>query len=478
MAAPYRPNATSLAKTLMVQGTASSVGKSLIVAGLCRYFTDLGLKVAPFKSQNMSLNSFATRDGREMGRAQVVQAGACRIEPRVEMNPILLKPESNSRSQVVVMGKVMTTLPAVEYFKLKPQLLGVVEEALTSLRRESDLVVIEGAGSPAEVNLREDIVNMRIAELADAPVLLVGDIDRGGVIAALVGTLVLLKSEQRQRVRGLIVNKFRGQRALLETALDSIREHTGKPVLGALPFMPDLGLPDEDSVALESHGGRGPVAVIKLPHIANFDDFDPLPVRYVTRPDELLGASAIIIPGTKTTMADLRWLRERRLDEAILGSELPVAGICGGFQMLGREILDPDQTESTEIRMEGLGLLPVSTTFAREKTTTQVQALTIEGNFTVTAYQIHMGQTSPDLELQPFARLDDGSTDGAVYGRAWGTYLHGLFLNREFTDSWLARIGVNQASEEKNQADPYDRLADILRQSLDLRLLHEITGLD
>ncbi|MDE3075455.1 MAG: cobyric acid synthase [Chloroflexota bacterium] len=468
-----------MSKTLMVQGTASSAGKSVITAGLCRYFCDLGLRVAPFKAQNMSLNSFVTAAGGEMGRAQVVQSWACRIPPRVEMNPILLKPESHSRSQVVVMGKVLTTVPASEYFELKASLLEVVERALATLRAEFDLVVIEGAGSPAEVNLRDrDIANMRVAELADAPVLLVGDIDRGGVIAALVGTLALLRPPERERVKALIVNKFRGQKVFLESAIESIRDHTGKPVLGAIPFIPDLGLPEEDSVGLDADGKQGPVAVIRLPHIANFDDFDPLPVRYVTRPEELAGAKAIVIPGTKTTIADLRWLRQRRLDTAIQACQLPIAGICGGFQMLGREIVDPEHVESDEDRIDGLGLLPVTTTFERAKTTTQVRGVAAEGGFPLVAYQIHMGQTVAQGALGPFARLEDGTPDGAVQGRVLGTYLHGLFHNDEFRRHWLREAGIEENGQEQPGLDgPFERLAGVLRETLDLDLLHRIVGL-
>ncbi|MHB8620800.1 MAG: cobyric acid synthase, partial [Chloroflexota bacterium] len=432
-----------LAKTLMVQGTASSAGKSVLVAGLCRYFTNLGLRVAPFKSQNMALNSFATVDGLEMGRAQAVQAQACRVQPRVEMNPIVLKPEADQRGQVVVMGKVAGSMTAAEYYRRKPELLGLVERALSALRREHDLVVIEGAGSPAEVNLKaNDIVNMRVAELADAPVLLVADIDRGGVFASLVGTLELLEPGERDRVRGLIVNKFRGDLALLRPGLDFLEARTGKDILGVLPFIHDLGLAEEDSTALDGETGSGPIAVIKLPHIANFDDFDPLPVRYVTRPEELDGARAIVLPGSKSTVADLAWLRGRGLDRAIRQSHAPVLGVCGGFQMLGRTIRDPLGVESAQAEVAGLGLLPVETTFTAEKTTVQTEGVVIEGEIPFRAYQIHMGQTRALAATQPFARLDDGSFDGAVQGRAAGTYLHGLFHTPAVAAAWLEGLGI------------------------------------
>jgi adenosylcobyric acid synthase len=440
----------------MVQGTASSVGKTVLVAGLCRYFANLGLSVAPFKSQNMALNSFATSDGLEMGRAQVVQARACRVEPRVEMNPILLKPEADHRSQVVLFGKVDGRYEAAAYYREKPRLWKVVEAALASLRKEYELVIIEGAGSPAEINLAEyDIANMRVADLADAP--------------------VLLAPEHRDRVKALLVNKFRGDRSLLEPGLDFIAERTGKPVLGVVPYIADLGLPEEDSVALDAPAGAGPIAVIKLPHISNFDDFDPLPVRYVTRPEELSGAAAIILPGTKATVSDLAWLRQRGLAAALKRSQAPVIGICGGFQMLGRRICDPLGVESPEMETAGLGLLPVETVFAPAKTTTQVRAVALEGGQPLEAYQIHMGRTALLEGARPFARLSDGTLDGAVGGRAWGTYLHGLFHNGDFRRDWLASLGLPDGDEA--QSDPYDGLADILAQSLDMALLNRIIGL-
>jgi len=458
----------------MVQGTASSAGKTVLVAGLCRYFTNLGLRVAPFKSQNMALNSFATAGGLEMGRAQVVQAHACRVEPRVEMNPILLKPEADHRSQLVVMGKVAGRFEARDYYRQKPRLLEVITAALDTLRAEHDLILIEGAGSPAEVNLADhDMVNMRVAELAQAPVLLVGDIDRGGVFAALLGTLELLPDSQRDRVRALVINKFRGDRSLLDSGLEFIAARTGKPVLGVVPFIPDVGLAEEDSVALDHAPGSGPIAVVRLPHISNFDDFDPLPVRYVTRPGELYGAAAIILPGTKATVDDLAWLRARGLAETILASDLPVVGICGGFQMLGQRILDPDGVESLQTEAAGLGLLPVETCFAGEKTTIQVTGVTVAGEHALEGYQIHMGRTNGDC--QPFARLADGSFDGAVQGRCWGTYLHGVFHNAEFRRAWLASLGL--ADSEQSARDPYDRLAGVLAGSLDMPALQRIAGL-
>jgi adenosylcobyric acid synthase len=471
----YQPHPSG-SKTLMVQGTASSVGKTVLVAGLCRYFANQGLRVAPFKSQNMALNSFATAENLEIGRAQATQARACRVEPRVEMNPILLKPEADHRSQVVVMGKVLGRYEPAAYYAEKPRLLEVIGQALATLRAEYELVIIEGAGSPAEVNLMDqDVANMRVAEMADAPVLLAGDIDRGGVFAALVGTLELLPPGQRERVKSLVINKFRGARALLEPGLDFIFRRTGKPVLGVVPYLPDLGLPEEDSVALEQARGSGPIAVIKLPHISNFDDFDPLPVRYATRPEELAGAAAVILPGTKSTVADLAWLRARGLDRAIAASAAPVVGICGGFQILGRRIIDPLGVESEELEVAGLGLLPVETVFEREKVTVQARGVTLNGEHPLSGYHIHMGQTRLLDGAVPFARMSDGALDGAVSGRAWGTYLHGLFHNDEFRAAWLKSLGLPDSGFTR--ADPYDRLAGVLAESLDMDLLRRIARL-
>ncbi|HLY64758.1 MAG TPA: cobyric acid synthase, partial [Chloroflexota bacterium] len=398
------------------------------------------------------------------------------VEPRVEMNPILLKPEADHRSQLVLMGKVEGRFEAMAYYREKPRLLGFVENALASLRSECDLVVIEGAGSPAEVNLAQhDIVNMRIAELADAPVILASDIDRGGVFAALLGTLELLTPDQRDRVRGLLINKFRGDRALLDPGLEFIATRTAKPVLGVVPVVPDLNLPEEDSVALDGASGSGPIAVVKLPHIANFDDFDPLPVRYVTDPAGLEGARAIVLPGTKSTVSDLAWLRERGLAAAIQQAGLPVVGICGGFQMLGDRILDPLGIESPQPVVAGLGLLPVETIFASEKTTIQATGVVLDSGSPLNAYQIHMGQTSLLAGARPFARLSDGSFDGAVSGQVWGTYLHGLFHNDGFRAAWLASLGLPDTPSQ--ETDPYDRLAAVLAASLDLELLHQMAGL-
>ena len=437
------------AKTLMIQGTASSAGKSLLVAALCRIFRQDGVRVAPFKAQNMALNSFVTREGHEMGRAQVVQAQAAGLEPHVDMNPILLKPEQDARSQVVVMGKPWATLAAGEYYRRKGELWSVVTAALDRLRERYDLVIIEGAGSPAEINLREsDIVNMAVARYAGAPVLLVGDIDRGGVFASLVGTMVLLEEDERRLIKGFVINKFRGDVTLLHDGLTMLEERTGVPVLGVVPFIRGLQIAEEDSVALEeplrrfgnsfqaksvfahqessccqgysqpfgklrtppSQGSEVDIAVIRLPRISNFDDFDALAleegvqVRFVDGTDRLGHPQAVILPGTKSTIADLLWLRRVGLARAICAlaeNGIPVVGICGGYQMLDRTISDPNRVESAEGQVEGLGLLPVDTIFEAVKATYQARArietdrgffAEIEGQ-EIEGYEIHMGHS-------------------------------------------------------------------------------------
>ena len=356
----------------MVQGTSSHAGKSVLATALCRIFAQDGLRVAPFKAQNMSLNSYATPDGAEIGRSQAVQAAAALTSASVDMNPVLLKPEGGTRSQVVLMGQPLAAASVREYHEMKPAVWDVVTSALARLRADYDVVVIEGAGSPAEINLKQhDIVNMRVALHAQAPVLLVGDIDRGGVFAQLVGTMVLLEPEERALVKGHVINKFRGDPSLLGTGLDFLRERTGVPVAGVIPHFTDIHIAEEDSLGLDPKR-RNPgeaavdVAVIRLPHVANFDDFDPLHhepaagVRYVGRADDLGNPDLVVIPGSKTTVADLDWLRANGLAERILAlrrSGVPVIGICAGYQMLGDALLDPDGVESPRAETRGLGLL-------------------------------------------------------------------------------------------------------------------------
>jgi adenosylcobyric acid synthase len=408
---------TKPARTLMVQGTASSVGKSLIVAALCRIFHNEGLGVAPFKAQDMALNSFVTPDGGEIGRAQAVQAEAAGLDPRVEMNPILLKPEGGMRSQVVVLGKPRGRMTWLEYHRLRPELVRIIADSLRMLRAEHDLIIIEGAGSPAEVNLAaQDIVNMHVAAEAQAPVLLVGDIDRGGVFAHLTGTMELVAPADRARVAGFLINKFRGDPALLAPGLKFLRARFAIPVLGVIPYVERLRIADEDSVALEDRRNRSAgrpgqidIAVIKLPRISNYDDFlaleheDGVAVRFVEEAIDIAGADLVVIPGSKSTIADLGWLNESGIATAIMarvqGGGL-VAGICAGAQMLGERIEDPYRVESDQPAARGLGLLPITTRFAKTKLTAQVRARvespsilsgaqTVAGE--ISAYEIHMG---------------------------------------------------------------------------------------
>ena len=499
-------------KTLMVQGTASSVGKSLLVAALCRIFRQDGVRVAPFKAQNMALNSYVTRDGGEMGRAQVVQAEAAGVEPTVDMNPILLKPETDSRCQVIVRGRPVTSLSARDYFGRKLDLWPTVAEALDRLRAVYDLVVVEGAGSPAEINLRDqDIVNMRVARYANAPVLLVGDIDRGGVFASLLGTLELLLADERALVRGLVINKFRGDIRLLEPGLAMLEQRCRVPVLGVVPFIRDLGIAEEDSVALEGRRGAPAstgtveVAVIRLPHISNFDDFDPLEqeegvaLRYVEHPASLVDPDLVILPGTKTTVADLGHLRASGLAQRVVElarNGTPVIGICGGYQMLGERIRDPDGVESPQPEVAGLRLLPVETVFARGKRTCRVAGRALAGPGILSAvggqeasgYEIHMGQTTsraaPAIRIERRLDLPADDLDGAVSddGLVVGTYVHGLFANvglRRALLGWLAaRRGRSLAfGGVTTREAAYDRLAETVRRSLDVRRIEDICGL-
>lgn len=503
------------AKTLMIQGTASAVGKSVVVTALCRIFKQDGFRVAPFKSQNMALNSFVTRDGAEMGRAQVVQAEAAGIEPSVDMNPILIKPEANSRSQVVVLGKPAMTLTAGEYGHHASELLPIVEKSLARLRSAYDIVVIEGAGSPAEVNIKDnEIVNMRIARLARTPVLLVGDIDKGGVFASLVGTLALLDESERDSIKGFIINKFRGDIVLLQPGLDYLEEYTSKPVIGVIPYYHHLLIPEEDSIFSENGVEAGEegeiinIAVIRLPHLSNSNDFEPLQqesgvkVRYVNTIDELGYPDVIIVPGSKSTIADLTYLWRSGLAEGIIQqtkSGTPLVGICGGFQMLGKEIRDPDGVESEEGSVAGLGLLDTITVFQPLKTTCQVRAKirSNQGLFEglqgeeVAGYEIHMGQTignhtSPLFLITKRAGGQAGYIDGVIAdgGLTFGTYLHGLFDNTNFRHAFLSKLrqlkglSLTPRPPIPSRQQQYDSLADIVRRSLNLKLVYQICGLE
>jgi adenosylcobyric acid synthase len=473
------------APVIMVLGTASSVGKSTLVAALCRIARRRGLRVAPFKAQNMSNNAAVTADGGEIGRSTAVQATAAGILPTVQMNPILIKPEGAMRSQIIVEGRPWQTLEAVDYWRRKDLLWGVVARSLDALRDEYDLVIAEGAGSPVELNLKpRDIVNMRVATYAQARTLLVGDIDTGGIFAQLLGTLMLLEPEERELVAGLVVNRFRGDPALFVEGVTMIEQRAGLPVLGVVPWIDELGLAEEDGVALErGFGALGAglrVAVVRLPAIANFDDFDPLAreagvdLRYIDRPEQLAGAAAVILPGTKHTLAARRWLRERGLDTALQAFPGAVVGICGGYQLLGAQISDPLGVEGAGGDEPGLGLLPVTTVFGAEKRTVQVNAAALAPwalGAPLEGYEIHMGQTSgADAALARITRrggVPSDEADGCVGadGRVWGCYLHGLFANTAFRRAWLGTLGWRPSADGPT-CDPYERLADLVEGAL------------
>ena len=494
------------AKMLMVQGAASSVGKSLLVAGLCRLYARRGVRVAPFKAQNMSNNAGVTPGGGEIGRAQVTQAEACGLLPHVDMNPVLLKPEADHRSQVVVLGKSWDTLPAANYYQHKAELWRQVTGALDRLAAAYDLVIIEGAGSPAELNLRRgDIVNMAVARYAESPVLLAGDIDKGGIFAQLLGTLWLLEPEERALVRGLLVNKFRGDPALFVDGVRILEERGGVPVLGVVPWVHEHGIAEEDAAVLDYLPAGQPapprddlvdIAVIALPRIANFDDFDPLAaepgvrVRFVRDVAALGRPQAVILPGTKHTLADLAWLQAQGLAGEILalaGSGTAVAGICGGYQMLSRKIRDQEGVEGSGGEAPGLGLLAADVTFTPEKATWQVSAHLcgslpwISAAGELSGYEIHAGQAAAEHPLITIRRANGETVYDGAYsagGRIWGTHLHGLFHNDAFRRAWLSSLGwqpvPGASSAAAARAAAYDRLADVLQRSLDVERLDAI----
>ena len=509
------------AKVIMVQGTGSSVGKSVLTTALCRIFSQDGYRVAPFKAQNMSLNAGVTSDGLEIGRAQVVQAEAAGVSPSVDMNPVLLKPEADYRAQLVVMGRPAGVLDAMEYPSRKARLWGVVTSALDRLRSDFEIVVVEGAGSPAEINLRQgDIVNMEVALYAHAPVLLVGDIDKGGVFASLYGTLMLIDTEERKLVGGLVINKFRGDPSLLEPGLRQIEEMTGVPVVGVIPYYQDIYIPEEDAAqaARMSAGAGGPtrptdVVVVALPHIANFDDFDPIAreggvtLRYARAADELGAPDLVIIPGTKTTVEDLRHLRSSGMAEAVsrlVASGTPLIGICGGYQMMGASINDPLGVESDRASFKGLELLGVETRFAAEKQTEQITAeitadrglLQGARGLQFDAYEIHMGDTVPAATTgaegaRPavLAGVAPASGGQRVIGYAsddgWvlGTYTHGMFadtrLRRLVLSNVARRRGVDLRfdADTFSQSEEFDKLAELVRSSLDMGRVAAMLGL-
>ncbi len=485
-----------MTKVIMVQGTMSNAGKSAVAAGLCRIFKQDGYRVAPFKSQNMALNSFVTAEGLEMGRAQVMQAEAAGIRPMVEMNPILLKPTDNEGSQVIVNGKVFRNMRAWDYYAYKQAFIPEIKKAFRFLSEQADIIVIEGAGSPAEINLREnDLVNMGLAEMVDAPVLLIGDIDRGGVFAQLLGTIMLFTPEERARVTGMIINKFRGDKALLDPGIAMLEERAGIPVTGVIPML-DVKLDDEDSLStrLTDHGGRGEIdiAVIRLPKLSNFTDFDvfeqfpEISVRYVDRVGALGVPDLLVIPGSKSTIADLNWMRERGLDEAVLRYAKnggPVVGVCGGYLMLGERVDDPVGAEGGG-SAKGLGLLPVVTVLKDEKTTRQFTGSfgKVPGLFAglsgedLEGYEIHMGETLPVVGAEGVAAFTPEGT-GLCKDNVYGSYVHGIFdkagVAKAVAKALADRKGVtltgNELLDQREFTDrEYDRLADGIRKSLDI----------
>ena len=493
-------------RALMVVGTASDVGKSAITAGICRLLTRRGLRIAPFKSQNMALNAAATPEGGEIGRAQASQAAACRIAPHCDMNPILLKPSSDTGSQVIVQGQTVATMQTAEYDRFKPQAFEKVRESYGRLAQAHDFIVIEGAGSIAEINLKErDIANLAVARMAgNAPAILVADIDRGGVFAQAIGSIDLLEPWERALVKGIVINKFRGDKAILEPGLKQIEQRCGIPVLGVIPYLAQLDLPAEDSLCLPPpDDGQRPadrlcIGVVRLPRISNFTDFEPLlreadvRLTYLERPDQLTGLDLLILPGSKATAADLAWLREQGLDHAIRDFSGPVLGICGGYQMLGERLDDPHSMESNVQNTTGLGLLPVQTELCSTKTTRLTSARPAAGaerilpawQEPIDGYEIHLGVSRISGPAEPFLLLgDDRCPDGAVTpdGRIAGCYLHGLFDQPPLRTALLNRLraakGLPVPVDPPAVDDPYDRLADHLGRHLDLEQLWTICGL-
>lgn len=488
---------------IMFQGTSSNAGKSILAAALCRILLQDGYRVAPFKAQNMSLNSFVTREGGEMGRAQAVQAQACRIDPDVRMNPILLKPNDDTGAQVILMGKPAGNMNVNQYIQYKPVAFEEAKKAYDALAKEFDVIVLEGAGSPAEVNLKDhDIVNMKMAGYAEAPVLLVGDIDRGGVFASYVGTMEVLSECERKQMAGFVINRFRGKEDLLGPAIEYTRYHTGLPCLGIVPYLHDLGLPEEDSVEFKSGALDGPfrengieIAVIDLPHISNFTDFDSLRIEpdvflhIVRSTNDLNQPDAIILPGSKNVIGDLEYLRQSGLDRKIFDlfdkGRTEVVGLCGGFQMLGQSVDDPYGIESAKKTIHGLGLMPISTVMAQQKTLVRAEGTHLPSRLKVRGYEIHHGQTE-GTPLIPLVVREDGQIIGAEgrKGNVWGTYLHGIFDADEFRRWFIDRLRVRRNLTAMGKVcaiydlEPaYERLAEVVRRSLKMDEIYRVMGL-
>ncbi len=498
----FRHTTATATPSLMFQGTCSNAGKSILTAALCRILLQDGLSVAPFKSQNMSLNSFVTRNGEEMGRAQVVQAQAAMLDPDVRMNPILLKPNSDTGSQIIVMGKPVGNMTVEDYMHYKPRAFSEAMAAYDSLAAEHDVVIMEGAGSPAEVNLKHhDIVNMPMARYASAKVLLIGDIDRGGVFASFVGTMEILDHWERDLVSGFVINRFRGRKSLLDDALTFTNDRTGKPVLGVVDYLANLGLPEEDSVGFkaglydspESNGKEVELAVIDLPHISNFTDLEPflaepdVSIRIVRSVDDLRSPAAIILPGSKNVAQDMSWLQGTGLAEKIIhlqSQKIPIIGICGGFQMMGRQINDPHHLESGHGTIKALGLLDMETVLEKDKTLTRKKALHTPSGLPVHGYEIHHGQTTS--AHPPLLQFDDSEGDGAgtADNQVWGSYLHGIFDDDIFRRWFLDQLRIKQGlTPLKQVCAPYDlepafdRLADAVRSQLQMDRVYQLLDL-
>jgi adenosylcobyric acid synthase len=511
-----------MAKAIMILGTGSGAGKSLIGAALCRIFKDMGHKVAPFKAQNMALNSYVTMEGGEIGRAQALQAEAAGVEPSIHMNPVLLKASGEMGSQVIIQGKAHSTMKATEYYAFRKEAWRAVTNSFSRLSRQFDVLVLEGAGSPAEINLMDvDIVNMAMARHAKAPAILVGDIDRGGVFASMYGTVKLLGRDSR-RIKGLIINKFRGDREILRPGLDMIRSKTGIPVIGVLPFVQDLGLPEEDGMALyqnvkyagPSGSGAVRIVVVRLKFISNFTDFDPfyhepdVDILFSTSGADIENADLVIIPGTKNTVKDLMLLRERGLDSHIrnaFNKGIMVMGMCGGYQMLGKRIYDPGRVESEHTEVPGIGLLDIETAFTDTKKTCRVEAApaaapakfaaTGDNGFPLKGYEIHMGESTGDIGLFRVRNLSSGPgskvtgqtpfLDGSEKGNCWGTYIHGIFDNdlfrRDMVNTLRKRKGLDPlapcCSYSVIKERAIDDLADMVRQNLDVDSVRKMVGL-
>jgi adenosylcobyric acid synthase len=531
-----------MAKAIMIQGTGSGAGKSALVAGLCRLFRDMGIKVAPFKSQNMALNSFITKEGGEIGRAQAFQAEAAGLEPTNDMNPVLLKATGEAGCQVIIDGKVYATMKAHEYYEIKDKVWEDITAAYDRLSEQYELIIIEGAGSPAEINLqKEEVVNMRVARYADAAVILVGDIDRGGVFAQFYGTVELLKDHVRaycntplqynnarndaDYIKAFIVNKFRGDMNILRPGLRMIEEKTGKPVVGTLYYQPNIGLDEEDGLSLESlkrlepidHHRKLKIVVLRLKYISNFTDFAPflnepdVELKYTVWEEDIRSADLIIIPGSKNTVADLMMLRESRIEDCVkaaVQNGTQLIGICGGYQMIGQKILDPDNVESSLREIDGMGFLDTVTTMDKIKTTCQVSANLVNPEWfdavkssstcrwnQVKGYEIHMGNTTGDVGLFKLKRLDkkdgaddldnsdgsdrkdstDGVMDGAVKGNVWGTYIHGIFDNDGIRTGMLNSMRKSKGLQERDaviykavREEAINRWAKIVGDSVDI----------